>query len=260
MRVVAVNRATNHPNLLHNDEYARHVGFSGGLVPGVDVYAYLSRSAVEHFGRGWLDRGAGEVRFLRPVYDGDQLDIEAARGGNEDLAITARCGEEVRAVLTARLAPTVELEPTDVIPVAPVFDPKLKADRKSFHEGMTLGSLAVTMSESACMSQLAEVSEVLHLYRRERIVHPGHLLRFADAILSANVDLPPWMHVGSVIRHHGLVHWNESLTVRARVMAIFVRKRHEFIQLEVLVAGVDDRPRLRVMPYTAIFKPFFRHR
>lgn len=257
LRVVASNRAFNHPNLVHNDEYARSLGFRGGLVPGVDVYAYLTRPTVEHFGHEWLERGTGDVRFVKPVYDRDQLDIDTALEEGDQLTVTARCAGEVRAFLTARPAPTNEVDPPGVIPESPVFEPKLKAARRSFQVGMVLGSLAVTLAESECRRQLAEVSETLDLYRLERIVHPAHLLRFADDVLSANVDLPPWLHVGSSVRHLGLVHWNESLTVRARVMATFVRKRNQFIQLDVLLSGTDGRPRMRVSPYTAIYKPSF---
>ena len=253
MRVVAFNRAIEHPNLVHNDAYARSVGFRGGLVPGVDVYAYLTRPAVEHFGRRWLERGEGEVRFVRPVYDGDHLDIETS----DHLTVTASCDGEVRAVLTCREASTHELEQTDAIPEAPVFAPRLKAARESFHEGMVLGSLAVTLTERDCVNQLAEVGETLDLYRAERIVHPGHLLRFADEVLSANVDLPPWLHAGSFVHNFGLVHWNESITVRARVATTYVRNQHEFIELEVLALGVDGDPRFLVRPYKAIYKPFF---
>lgn len=257
-RVVAVNRASNHANLVHNDDFARSHGFQGGLVPGVDVYAYLTRLAIEHFGREWLERGEGEVRFVRPVYNGDQLDIDATLEADGKLTVAARCAGELRAFLTASNRTTNEIDARDVIPESAIFAPKLRAARQSFHEGMVLGSLVVTLSESQCVSQLAEVGETLDFYRLERLVHPGHLLRFADEVLSANVELPPWMHVSSSVRHHRLVHWNESLTVRARVMGTFVRKRNEFVQLDILMSGLDGRPCMRVLPYTAIYKPFFR--
>jgi hypothetical protein len=257
LRIVATNRATNHPNLVHNDEFAQSVGFRGGLVPGVDVYAYLTRRVVELWGRAWLIGGEAGVRFVRPVYDGDELEIDAATERSPDLEIVARCGREVRAILTARLESTTEYPRPDDFPEAPLVEPRLKAACESFTEGQALGSLAVVLNESDCSSQLAEVGETLDLYGRERIAHPGHLLRFADAVLSANVDLPPWLHVGSSLHHYGLVHWNDSISVRARVMATFVRNGHQFIQLDVLMVGADGRPRLRVMPYTAIYRPSF---
>ena len=224
-------------------------------MPGVDVYAYMTPLAVEHFGPEWLERGEGEVRFVRPVYDGDRLDIDATRGEGDELIIAARCFGEVRAQLIARRNGSAGFAP---IPEAPVPAAKLKASRKSFPEGLILGSLAVTLTDSDCSSQLAEVGEGLELYRLERIVHPGHLLRLADQVLSDNVDLPPWMHVGSHVHNYSVVHWNESLSVRARVIGTFIRKRNEFIQLDVLMSAADGRLCMRVSPYTAIYKPFFR--
>jgi hypothetical protein len=39
--VVAFNTATASTNKIHDDQVAQQLGFRGGLVPGVDVYAYL---------------------------------------------------------------------------------------------------------------------------------------------------------------------------------------------------------------------------
>lgn len=232
-------------------------------MPGVDVYAYMTPLAVEHFGPEWLERGEGEVRFVRPVYDGDRLDIDATRGEGDELIIAARCFGEVRAQLIARDRSSSprsgEVPPKAAEGPSPgISAPKLKASRNSFPEGLILGSLAVTLTDSDCSSQLAEVGEELDVYRLERIVHPGHLLRLADQVLSDNVDLPPWMHVGSHVHNYSVVHWNDSLSVRARVIGTFIRKRNEFIQLDVLMSAADGRLCMRVSPYTAIYKPFFR--
>src|SRR5262249_56147704 len=58
-------------------------GCRGGLVPGVTVYGYMAAAAMEHFGLKWLDRGAMDIRFLKPVYEGEQLivTVEAGRDG-----------------------------------------------------------------------------------------------------------------------------------------------------------------------------------
>ena len=49
--VVAFNSARNSENKMHDDTVARRFGFSGGLVPGVDVYAYMAHPAVVRWGR-----------------------------------------------------------------------------------------------------------------------------------------------------------------------------------------------------------------
>ena len=40
-RVSAYNTAQQSENKIHDDAVARRFGFSGGLVPGVDVMAYM---------------------------------------------------------------------------------------------------------------------------------------------------------------------------------------------------------------------------
>ena len=48
--VVAYNSARASENKIHDDEVARRFGFSGGLVPGVDVYAYMAPRAGDALG------------------------------------------------------------------------------------------------------------------------------------------------------------------------------------------------------------------
>mgnify|MGYP003312938934 CR=1 FL=1 len=48
--VVAQNDATDSNNAIHSDDIAQKLGFTGGLVPGVTVYGYLTRPLVEFFG------------------------------------------------------------------------------------------------------------------------------------------------------------------------------------------------------------------
>src|SRR5438132_3978631 len=81
-RVKAFNTATASENKIHDDAVARRFGFGGGLVPGVDVYAYdvyayMAHQPVAHWGRAWLERGAAECRFQKPVYDGDIATVTA---------------------------------------------------------------------------------------------------------------------------------------------------------------------------------------
>src|SRR5690349_18272758 len=70
-RVTAFNTAHDSENKIHDDTVARRFGFGGGLVPGVDVYGYMTHLPVMRWGRAWLERGTAECRFFKPVYDGD---------------------------------------------------------------------------------------------------------------------------------------------------------------------------------------------
>src|ERR1700760_156185 len=84
-RVEAYNTAKQAENKMHDDTVARRFGFAGGLVPGVDVMAYMMHLPVAKWGRTFLERGLIEVRFVKPVYDGEITDV---RGEEKDGVIS----------------------------------------------------------------------------------------------------------------------------------------------------------------------------
>ncbi len=88
-RVRAYNTARESENKIHDDAVAKRFGFTGGLVPGVDVYAYFAHAPVAHFGRAWLERGTAECRLAKPVYDGDEAVVIVEPDG-EGLAFAWR--------------------------------------------------------------------------------------------------------------------------------------------------------------------------
>jgi len=88
-RVKAHNTAAGSENEIHDDAVARRHGFRGGLVPGVTVYAYLTRPLVEALGRAWLERGTASVRFLRPVLDGEEVTVTGAITSRDARGLTA---------------------------------------------------------------------------------------------------------------------------------------------------------------------------
>lgn len=57
----------------HDDATARAMGFRAALIPGAFLYGHVTRLAVRAWGMDWLGRGQAEVRFRRPVHDGDKL-------------------------------------------------------------------------------------------------------------------------------------------------------------------------------------------
>ena len=93
-RVSAQMPADVTENKIHEDGLARELGFRGGLVPGVTVYAWMTHPVVAALGVPWLERGTFRARFQSPVYFDEPVVIEAA--------VAARTGQgveiEVRAV------------------------------------------------------------------------------------------------------------------------------------------------------------------
>ena len=103
-RVQAYNTAKLSENKMHDDTVAKRFGFSGGLVPGVDVMAYMMHLPVAKWGRAFLERGLIEARFVKPVYDGESAEV---RGNESDggLSIEVESRGQLCATGTASLPP-----------------------------------------------------------------------------------------------------------------------------------------------------------
>ena len=88
--VSARNTSADSENKIHDDAVAARFGFSGGLVPGVTIFAYLTVPIVARFPE-WLDRGAMRVRFIQPFYEGDPVVVRAqASSGGDGVSIDVR--------------------------------------------------------------------------------------------------------------------------------------------------------------------------
>lgn len=248
--VIAFNTATASTNKIHDDEVARRFGFHGGLVPGVDVYAYLCHPPVEAWGREWLERGTMRARFHKPVYDGRRVDITV---DGEELTLCDDTGErcaDATATLPTSRAPLPD--PADWPTVAQAIDPPGAAP-EVLVPGTAFGLAPHRFHSEVAQQYLADVREESPLYKTEGVAHPGWILRDANYVLSANVRLGPWIHVESIVQHHRVVRDGEEVAARAVVTKEWEHKGHRFVELDVLHLA-DDRPVARTV-HTAIYRP-----
>ena len=260
--VVAHNTATASGNKIHDDTVARRYGFGGGLVPGVDVYAYMTHPPAEAWGLAWLERGTLWARFLSPAYDGDELTVsvgdvaESAQGTTAALEVRNAAGA-VCAVGEAGLPAEATAPPgaaawATVAPPDPAA-PLPPASPESLAPGTALALAPHTFQAERAGEYLDDVRERLALYARAGVAHPGWLLRDANHVLGSNVALGPWIHVESVTRHHGLVRDATVVDARATVTREWEAKGHRFVELDVAIFG-DGRLVARVT-HTAIHTP-----
>ena len=247
--VEAYNTATGSTNKIHDDAVARTYGFRGGLVPGVDVYAYLTHVPAERWGLDWLGHGSIAARFGKPVYDGHVVTVIATEDGDGlDLAVVDAAGT---VAATAR-ATRASIEPGGPSPVAAALPgERPPASPDSLRVGTVLGSLTDVFDARLAAPYLADVRESLPIYAS--VAHPGWLLRFANSILARNVELGPWIHVSSEVSLLGVLADRERVEVRAVVLDEFARKGHRFVTLDVAIES-DGRPIQRIT-HTAIHEP-----
>jgi acyl dehydratase len=248
--LVAVNTAPHSENQMHG-EAARRFGFTGGLVPGVDVLGYLAHEGVDRWGAPWLAGGRFTGRLIAPVYDGetvrivtDDVDADrlAARVLDHDDAVRAEAtmslldmdgsGEETKE--PGRSAVLRRADPSSA-PVAPLpdRDERPPASRSSLAVGTPTATMRSGFHAEHARHYLAQISETHPLFCEEGLAQPAWLLTLANFALAATVRLGPWIHVGSDLWMLEPVRDGEEIEVRGVVTDCYERKGHEFVDLQV---------------------------
>ncbi len=251
--LIAFNTATASENKIHDDTVASRFGFTGGLVPGVDVCAYLAHAPMLAWGQDWLAGGHMRARFYKPVYDGDETTVTATQDGAGAMSLLClarglECAEGSAALrgteTPAALLPTAEM---------PAADKRPKASMESLKIGATLGTLRERYTREAGLEHIAAVRDDAALYDNGRIANAAWLLRRANYVLADNVVLGPWIHVESAIDMHTLLLDGEELEVRAVVADNAETKGHLMVTLDIQMLSAE-RP-IMTCRHLAIYEP-----
>jgi hypothetical protein len=256
-RVKASIDAADADNRIHDDEFARHFGFRAGLVSGVSVLAYMTRPLVELAGKYWLERGSADVRFVRPVYEGEEIRVSGSVAViNEDgVSLEFQAANNQGAVCGMGIAH---------IPVVnPVLEPSIDdypPGRGKLHRPIALESLQVGESLTPVLSEFTwnvhwqycrkSIRDLHPLY--ERTLHPGWLASRAGQILSANYAIQAWIDVACQTQHFHLQEEECPIETRGRVFNKFERDGDHFIVLDLAV--FSPKRCLATIRNTAIFR------
>lgn len=252
--VLAFNSAKASENKIHDDATAKRFGFRGGLVGGVHVYGYMSHMPVARWGAAWLERGTGEARFGKPVYEGDIAEVTAFEdaAGMEIqvnsvgvLCATGRAGLPASAPAMPRI---------DDFKAVAARDHRPPADETSLKVGDWLGMRPLAITPEYQAQDKEETRETLTLYMEQGLVHPVTVLRCCNWVLSHNVVLPAWMHMGSTVQNLGIARLGDTLSARAVVTKNYEHKGHKWVEVDALVLANETRPIARVT-HIAIYRP-----
>jgi hypothetical protein len=245
-------------NRIQDNDYAQHHGFRAGLVSGTSVYAYMSRPITELLGREWLERGSADMRFLPPLYEGEDLRL----GGNidaikEDGALILNCqAANSQGVVcgngTAQL-PSAVPSPEPSTESYPAARGKLHRpiSLELLEPGETLVPVSSEFTWNIHWQYCRKAIRDLHpLY--EKAMHPGWLACRASQILAENYAVQAWIDVSCNVQHF---HWQEEeclIETRGRVLNRFEQKGDHFVELDL---GIFSPARcLATIRYTAIFR------
>src|ERR1700749_2052048 len=252
-RVSAYNTSKFSENKIHDDTVARKYGFSGGVVPGVDVLAYMLHMPVAKWGREFLERGLIEARFVKPVYDGETAEVSAVdeAGG---LTIEVQSKGDICATGTASLPASVpSFSLADYTEMAVVKERK-PVNTASYVIDKWLGTEPRTWAGEAAKEYLSDIRETDPIYAREGLGHPGLLPRIMNKVLVDNAILGPWIHVGTKMQLLSAGRVGDELTARAKVVGNYDKKGHRFVELDALVVANGTTPLAHIW-YIAITQP-----
>jgi acyl dehydratase len=199
--IVAQNLPEHARNRIHTDAGAREAGFPRALVAGVTTYAYLTHPVAEAWGLGWVSGGGGEVRFRRPVFDGDIVRCQVTPT-DEGVTVEAVTDEPEQPRATFRAIARAEglmaMRPGESLPV--------KRVPLAGEWGADYGSRA---------------GDPLDLYARNGIVHPAVWPALANHAVHTEVARGSWIHTRSIVRHHALAPAGERAEVHSTVVRRF---------------------------------------
>jgi hypothetical protein len=253
-RVSAFNTAHDSENKIHDDATARKFGFGGGLVPGVDVYGYMSHMPVTRWGRDWLEHGKADCRFFKPVYDGDEAIVTATESA-DGLEIIVESRGEICARGHASLGGSgVSPPPVSEYRQVPQRKDRPVADEASLPMAGWLGLDPYPITPQMAQQYLSASGETATIYAEHQLVHPREILRSCNFVLSRNVVLGPWIHTGSRIQLFTAVAVGSTLSVRARITGNYEHKGHRFVEIDALVLANGATPAARV-EHIAIYLP-----
>ena len=252
-RVSAYNTSKHSENKMHDDTVAKRYGFAGGLVPGVDVMAYMMHLPVAKWGRDFLERGLIEARFTKPVYDGELADVTGEESnGVLSIQVSSRGG--LCATGTASLPASVpSFSLSDFVDVTAVGERK-PVDENSYAQDKWLGAIPRSWPADAAKEYLADIRETEAIYAREGLGHPGLLPRVMNKVLVDNAIMGPWIHVGTRMQLLSTSRIGDELTARAKVIGNYDKKGHRFVELDALVVANGKTP-LAHCHHTAIYQP-----
>ena len=91
------------------------------------------------------------------------------------------------------------------------------------------------LTAERCASCLAAVSNDLDVFERDGLAHPALLLDGANLMLMANVELGPWIHIGSAVVHLRPLQVGATLSFRGRIVEVDERKGRPMLSLDIVV-------------------------
>lgn len=257
-----VNYAPASENAIHQDDFAKLYGFTGGLVPGVGVYAQMTHPLALAAGAEWTDHGWLSAKFIKPVYDGEAVTVLCRPSGNNPgvIAVEVRNprGELCAVGEAGPGAPAEPLPRAEDYPLLPLppRDQRRQPAAADLPSGLVLGAVPVASDPQSREDPYFEtLRDTLPLYRGPGgRLHPAFLPHIANRVVARNIAVGPWIHTESRVRHFAPLKASPVCGMRGRVKQSYSKRGHDYVQLDLAVFDPDGRAIASIL-HTAIVRP-----
>ena len=205
-RVNAFNTATESANKIHDDTVAKNLGFRGGLVPGVDVYAYLCHLPAAAWGVDWLTRGTITARSRRRSTTATTSIVGAAAAANviELTSPTPTGGFCASGAASLPVDLRRRARPGGLARLPGRRQPRAGVARDARRRSRSAGSTSASTPTRRTPTSTTSARRA-PVFRRDGLAHPGWLLRYCNFVLTSNFVLGPWIHVESTAQFFSAV-------------------------------------------------------
>jgi len=259
--VVAENYARLSENKIHSQDVAQKLGFTGGLVPGVEIYTYMAQPLITSLGSDWLERGVLSAKFIKPVYEEEKVTIQSkvtsiepltveieARNSNGDLCAVGSGG-------LSELSSEKKIAAYPPFPL-PEFDNRFPARAAELKISTQIGSINVEYhpEDTSAYFFIKHRDLIPELSVPTPMHHPAFFLHIANCVMHYNIKLGPWIHTSSEVQHHNLPAMNSTMQMNGKILDAYERKGNEFAVLDLGVFTDASLPIVSIK-HTAIIKP-----
>lgn len=241
----AVNITRDSENRIHSDDVAREYGFQRALVPGAALFAYVCESIRGSQGKSWAEHGYTRVRYLKPVYDGERLQVSLyldegngsiregivnSHNARGDLSVSGIFSSADMGRYSGRRP---RLLRQDAVLPRPMSGPELLRSEE-------LASVEASADPDGVRVFLSDLGIDPTPYEKFGAVPLSYLMHMYLLLYQANFRwIAPSVNAGTETQVIREVRLGERLSVRSRIDRLFRRKGKSYLSLEI--AWYDSR-------------------
>lgn len=226
---------------VHEDSVAKAQGYKAALIPGAFVYDYATRLALDLWGSDWMSQGGIQVRFRRPVYDGDTLTLAARPSADGTVDVTVRNEDDEIVVLGTMSAAHGTPAPTlaDMkFSAPPATKPALSV--ADLVPGLQFFTTERVIDDNALDMSRRAMGNALPDFVDNAIAHPGCMVRLTmfDVLSSYKFPLAP-VFTSVETQNFAVLKAGSIVSTSAQITKVFERNGKIFFESEEFL--VADR-------------------